>query len=68
MSGLKIWQEVTLFHSKAVSMVYTYFPKPHILIKQSQYNPVSTLWILKWWESEAKYDNKINILGSCEWF
>ena len=45
------------------------FPyKPHILLQKYQYNKILTLWTLKWWESETKNDNRIKILGSCEWF
>ena len=42
--------------------------EPHLLQKKYQCNQISTLWTLKWWESEPNNDNKIKILGSCKWF
>ena len=31
-------------------------------------NQIPTLWTLKWWASEPKNDNQINLLGDCEQF
>ena len=30
-------------------------------------NKISTLWNLKWWESQSNNDEKIKIVCACEW-
>ena len=62
-------QEIPLFQDVVASMEEN-FPQifSPLIPRKPQYNQISTLWTLEWWESETKNDNKIKILGSCEWF
>ena len=61
-------QAISACQASTASMDETPPKEHHLLLKISQYNQISTLWTLKWWDSESKYDNNKYLLGSFDWF